>query len=329
MSAVTAAPVAPAGAGTIGGRVLNGTHRQRPVAGQEVLLLRMGAGGPISTVAKTDAGGRFQFDGLAADAKIAYVLATRYQRADYVSDPLRFSASRTPLTADLVVFESTTERPALLHRYRIVIIEKVTPGVIDVRELVDVANPTERTYLGEPTGVDRRVTVRLPLPPGASEVRILRGAAPTQFSGGLWDTLPVTPGVRQIAMSYRVRYWGASAALRWSIDVPTGSLDVFLPEEKARATGIGLQEKPPGTLRGQRFVRLGAENLARGRDVAVRLSGLPANYRPLTRAVAAGLGLVLFGGLLWAIVRNRAAGRPGEGADPEVSRVGPSGSPPR
>lgn len=277
--------------GAIRGQVLNGTLDNRPVAGAEVRLWRMQAGqaGQLST-AQTDGRGAFVFTSLPTDG--TYLAVAGYRNVTYTSQPLRLHPGQTTAIT-VTVYEPTTERPAIFFSYRIVLVERVGVGALAFREILEVTNPSRHAYLGQDES-GHRVTFRVNAPQGASDITVLRGVAvPVIKDGHLMETAPLPPGSFQIALGYIVRYWGTGTTLRWMLDERTDSMDLFIPDERVQPRSDTLEPRPPGTIRGQRFLRLARNDLRKGQVVEVRLAGLPANFGPLAYWLAALLALAL------------------------------------
>src|SRR5437879_8589404 len=75
-----------ASTGRIFGQLLNGTHKNAPVAGQSVTLqMAQGNTAKDLTSVTTDAQGSYVFPNLATDKTISYALYIRYQGAQYSS----------------------------------------------------------------------------------------------------------------------------------------------------------------------------------------------------------------------------------------------------
>ncbi|MGH2452406.1 MAG: hypothetical protein ACRDF5_01400 [bacterium] len=291
----------------IRGRVINGTLNNSPVAGQTVQLLRMSedSATPLAST-KTDHRGRFVFN-VPGTESVSLVVA-RYRGIQYASKTLQ-PTSNTGASEDISVYEPTTDRPEISYSYRIVLIDRLGIGVISVREVVGVVNPSLRTYIGREDVPGRRVALSVDLPRGAEGVTVLAGIpAPIVEPGRLLDASPLVPGVRDVAFKYQVRYWGSKAALRWSLAESTGSMDVFAPDLGERLRSATLETKPSGAVRGQRFLRLAQDNLAEGDEIEVELTGLPGNYAPVARWLAGLLALMLAAVLVVSVRGSKARG---------------------
>lgn len=148
--------------------------------------------------------------------------------------------------------------------------------------------------MGQEVNSQRRVSFAIGVPPQAAGVTLLRGMASPSFEQGrLLDTAPLLPGVQEIALTYQVRYRGASSTLQWTLEENTGSMDVFIPDQGVRVTSATLTALPPGVVRGTRMLRFGKNHLAKGSVVTVTFAGLPADYGHLVRWLTGALAVLL------------------------------------
>lgn len=288
----------------IRGRVVNGTFNNRPVAGESVQLFRMSKENP-SIVASAQTGRNGEF-ALRAQDDGTYLILVPYRGVEYTSGPFRANAS-VPIAPHVVVYEPTTDRPAIHSPYRIVIMDRLGVGVISFTEIASITNQSSRTYLGKEVAPDRRVTFGLGIPKEARGVTVLRGmASPILEQGRLIDASPLQPGVREIAFAYQVPYSGTKATLRWTLEENTGSMDVVVPDQGTAITSSVLETKPPGVIRGQRFLRVARSDLPKGQVIEVALAGLPGYYAPVVPWLAALLALILTATLVTSLQTAKA-----------------------
>lgn len=234
-----------------------------------------------------------------------YVIITQFEGVDYVSRPVR--SGKNAAVADVTVYATTRDRPEIHFPYRIVLVERLGIGAIAVRELVGIVHESTRTYLGHEVTPNRRATLEVSLPRLAVDVTVARGFISSVVEKDrLIETAPLRPGSWEIAFDYQIRYWGTKATLRWILNSNTGSMDVFAPDQGERLVSDVLEAKPPGVVRGQRFLRVAGEQFPKGQVIEVTLTGLPANYAPVARWLAALLALILAGTIVMSL---RASGR--------------------
>ncbi|MGH2452414.1 MAG: carboxypeptidase-like regulatory domain-containing protein [bacterium] len=283
---------------TIRGHVLNGTFDRRPLPGRFVQVVRMSREGVVIASVRTNANG--EFTARIPESDGTYVVVARHGEVEYASEPFRLKPG-PPARINVVVYEPTTLRPPLVFPFRIVLIDRFGAGVISVREVVAIANPWPRTYIGQ-RSPQEGFTLTLALPQGAEAVEVLRGLGSASLEKGrLIDRAPLQPGEHEIAYAYQVRYWGTKARLRWALDEDTGSMDVFAPDQGERLASNVLEAKPSGMVKGQRFLRLARDELRSGEVVEVIVTGLPGNYSPVVPFLAIVLAVVLSSSTLMAI----------------------------
>lgn len=299
--AALAGPLHATAVGSLRGVVTNGTTGRRPVAALPVRLLRMSQDRASEAGAgTTNVRGEFSFSSLPSEG--IYLVLVGYRGVTYTSEPVRLRPER-PVSTTVMVFEPTRRRPSISMAYRLILVERIGTGMIAVRETIGVANPSASTYIGAGDG---QPTFAVTAPEGAQELSALRGIAGPIIRGRLLaETGPLEPGVRQIAFTYAVPYRGTSASLRWTLEDDTSTMDVFVPDENVALSSSDFQTRPPGMIRGSRFLRLVRENSSSGQTVEVRLAGLPANYRPFTYWLAALLTLVLGASLVMVVRAGR------------------------
>ncbi len=268
----------------VSGRVVHG-ERGGPVRGVEVRVVGMAAGrGMQEKAARTDEGGRFA---VRMDPSFrAYAVQVFYRGVVYTEGPLRPAGGRLEVTVR--VYETTGDPGGLGIVHRVLLLEPVQVGVLEVREVVVLANRRLRTYVGS----DGQ-TVRIPLPAGAREVSVRQGMVPVGLDadGALVDSLPVTPGFREIVFSYRIPYRTTRITLTLPVTLPVAALDVFVPKP-LEVHSPALARKEARTVQGKPVLRIWGENLPPGSVVVLEVSGLGAPSRLLPGLVVGLLVLV-------------------------------------
>jgi hypothetical protein len=285
-----AAASAPPDAAVITGRVLHG-ETGAPVAGIEVRVLGMEAGQElVERVTNTDRTGRFT---LRVDVvRRAYLIQALYRGVVYTSGP--HQADGNALRVTLRVYETTEDPSGLYVARRATLVEQTSAGALDVREVVVVGNALPRTYVGQTEG-GRRATLRLPLPAGARDVSVRQGMAllGQDPEGALVDSLPVTPGERQIVLTYQIPVLAENVAVRLPVQLPTLAMDVFLASPLT-ANSDALPKRENRTVQDRRVLRLAGSDLAPGTTVAIQISGIAPSSPAIPPAVGvAALGLLV------------------------------------
>jgi uncharacterized membrane protein len=275
------------------GRVVHG-ETGSPVPGVEVRVLGMSPAPPLQAVTRSDAAGWFR---VPVDPSYrVYVVQATYRGVVYTAGPLRPDGRELDVTVR--VYETTEDPRGLVVVRRAILLEQAAPGVLDVREVIVLGNTLQRTYVGV-----RGETLHLPLLLGARDVSVQQGMAPVGLDaeGALVDSLPVTPGLREIVLTYRLPHRAERIRLALPVNLPVEALDVFVPAPM-RVTSTALSHREVRTVQGQSIARVWGTNLPAGRSVDLELSGLlppPLELLPRLGAALLVLGVVAAAALPW------------------------------
>lgn len=167
-----------AATGAVRGEVSNGTKGGGSVEGLEVGLWTHPTPGdkPIAT-AKTDKDGKFELTDVPLSDKGVYEVRMDYGDATYTSDPIVVNAKTPIATAQVTVYDPSTDASRLIvvmHHIRVL---EVKDGALHVGERMIVLNVADshtggRTFMGERGDGGRRKVLRLSLPKGAQNVDV-------------------------------------------------------------------------------------------------------------------------------------------------------------
>ncbi len=316
-----------AGKGIIDGQLVNKTPGGAAVSGVEVTLKTFTqekeAG---SQTTKTDAQGRFRFEGLDITKDITntyQVVVPDYQGAEYDGDYLTFAPDKTTIPLEMAVYDPTTDGSTI----KVVathVVMYVQEGNLLVEEFYQFSNSADKTYVGTKVVDDqgRKETLRFGLPTGASQIEIGAGLLEQRVvgtAGGFVDTVGVAPGNKEVSFVYIIPFSGGKYDFSKAVEYPTDSLNFFVQ----RQSGIQIsssQLTDLGTVQAQNmeFARYSGKNLAPGTVINASLSGLAAvsSQDDLRWVALIGAAVVLAGllGLWW----RRRRGTP----QMEVSTVG-------
>jgi hypothetical protein len=265
--------------GVIEGRVTNATQNGAPAAGATVVL-HVVAGERVER-RETIAGeqGEYRFDGLSTEPGPKYLPVTEFQGALYFGQPLSL-AEQSSQTADISVYESTRSDQWIALQRTNLLIQNVGPSRLDVMEMGAVANVGERTYIGPEAAAEAVVpTLQFSLPAGATGLAPQLGFAPNTLipgTDGFGIQSPIVPGRHQLAYSYVLPFGSDRLEIRKRVDYPALSFNLYVPD-----LGLGVhspQLKPQGAadFGGQKFQLYSAENLPRGTELQIVLTGLPS-----------------------------------------------------
>lgn len=270
-------------AGSISGRVLNGSDQNPPIGGANVSLYSLdGPNKRLVASAQTEAGGLFRFDGVPQIGAVRYVAAVSNDGVSYSSAIIETAASAT--AADITVFR-TAHDPAVLHAQRLSIVPAsvdAKSGLITFVENYRVENSSTETFAGAQTAGQAQ-TMRFSLFPGARNLTPFEGFGlddATATTEGFAISAPLKPGVSVISFSYDVPFRKQNLDLRREVNFPLATVELVLPGN-LRISSPQLLDHRSLRLGDRAFDSLQANDLQAGAPLELRISGLPSQPRPL------------------------------------------------
>jgi hypothetical protein len=315
-SALPATPVLATGHGVVEGQVQNATPDGASPAELTVVLHIVSEGDRVERrQATTDSDGRYRFEGLDTGTGTRYLPLVEYQGAAYFPRPISLAepASGARQSADITVYEATSSDQWIAHERANLLVQNVAPGRIELLEMGSLANVGERTYIGPdaPAGGERQ-TLRFSVPAGASDLAPQAGFGPNDISatpGGFAISSPVWPGRHQFAYSYSLPVSTERLQIGKRLEYPTVAFNLYVPDVGLRVDSPQLRPRGQTELGGQKLLLYSAENLPRGTELRLQLSGLPSAPGSAAAGLAwpiLGLGsAALLGGLGLAYRRRR------------------------
>ena len=102
-------PANAAAAGQINGRIIDRTAPAHPLAGQMVRLATIERGAEEERTTLSDAAGFFRFSGLPVEGIRVFLLSTDYRGVHYTGDRLTLNLETPARTADLAVYEASSD----------------------------------------------------------------------------------------------------------------------------------------------------------------------------------------------------------------------------
>jgi hypothetical protein len=306
LAAVLAVPAAVHGAaapeGRILGRVIDRTAPQHPVARQVVRLTIIERGVSSEHEAVSDTGGTVRFSGLPVGGIRVFVLSTDYRGVPYASDKIVLTDATPVRTANLVVYEPSSDRSVVRATLAFAVVD-IARGAVRVSTIQRFENPTDRAILISPED-----PLAFPLPPGAGSVNALTGwRDPHIGRGRITDVFPLRPGTAQVAYAYTLEARESHLAVPWSLLYGAEDVEMLVAEAGVGAAADGLRAQ--GAVDGPRgrYQRFGGGPIPSGGEVVLRLRGIPLGHDPWPGSVAAGLGVILCVGLVGALRRRSPA----------------------
>jgi hypothetical protein len=282
----------------------------RPVPRQWTYLHEIrGDSSRAADSARTDGAGRYRVTVASPDTAARYVVATQYAEVDYFSQPLILGAGSRLAADPIFVYDTTSGRnsPAMrLDRRLFAVFRAATTtggrSEIAVQEMVEVANPGERTRIATDT-TNPVWTLRLPA--GVGEWEVAEGDITPDAMWLDHDTLkvfaPIWPGA-PLRASYR--YTLASRAFRVPFDQWTGELNLLVEDTSAALAGVPLERLGTHELEGRRFAAYRAGPLEPGAEIQITLARGPLAPEDFLPYVVALVALGMVAGLWFALRRK-------------------------
>lgn len=241
--------------GTIAVKAVQGTQDAEPVGAAPIKVELYQQGKAVQTLEATlDESGVAMIEGIQFTGVVQPVVSMQRGGATFQAVGQPMAASRPDQMVRLTVYETSHEQPGWTIGMRHVLIRRTESGV-NVTEMVQVANPADRAWVGpeadppaaetdaEPQGP---VVLRLPLPEGATNVQPGAGfdaCCTTVEQGAILSRAAMMPGQTQFGYTYDLP---ADAAGQVTLDIRTpaevGHLMVFVPDEGTSVATEGLQQ---------------------------------------------------------------------------------------
>lgn len=317
-------------------RVVNGTEGGGLVEGLAVTLQAVRADEGVGLwEAVVSAEGMVRFEALDPAEDLVYFLSATYREVRYFS-PLFSLAEPLPEPPELRVYE-TTEDPSvirILGDSTLLLGAEGAAGAIEVMQVTTYENASDRTFIGTfvPGG---RVTVQLPLPPGAFEVQPVH-ETDTLFAledGSVYSAMPFPPGMEDVIVTYRISYTGRGYDWQKTYPYPVGQANLFVPPQLDVEPGPELQPQSSVQINNLPYLQFVAGEGPVGTRLSARIGGLPFNASlrgaALTRALRAGvigaaaLFLAGVGGSVafWSLRGRRSLAATGAAREAAVERL--------
>ena len=276
-----------------------------PVARQWVVLHRVGtdSAAPMDSM-QSDASGRYRFRyARFGDPQALYFVSARYDGISYFSPPLRADTVRGE-DADIIVYATTPDTSFLRMQGRHFVVSSPRNGRREIAEVFELENAGTQTIVAADSV---RPLWSVNLPAAAESASVAQGdvtAAAVTFRRGRAEVYaPISPGVRQLVLTYVLRDDVSPVAV--AVERPTGVLEVLLEEPRATVDGAGLREVAPGNIEGRQFHRYLAQDVTPPAVFRVTMPAMSSPDRGAMYTVAALVAFAMLGSLLVWFVRNR------------------------
>lgn len=279
-----------------------------PVAGEWIVLHRVGTdrAAPLDSM-RSGRDGRFRFRyAMTGDPQALYFVSARYEGIAYFSPPLRADTVRGD-DANIIVHDTTTDTSALRTQGRHFVVSAARAVDREIAEVFELENTSIRTIVARDSTTP---LWSIGLPDGAQHPGVAPGdvtAAAVVFRGGRAELYaPISPGVRQLVLSYRLPLASTSLAIPVERDVAV--LEVLFEEPRATVEGAGLREVAPAAIEDREFHRFLAQDVPANAVVRVTLPAPVSRDNTALRILAVAVAVVMIGALAaWMIRRRRAS----------------------
>lgn len=311
--------------GTIRGRVVNGTHSDKPIAGAKVKLFSVkGQQEKPTRTTTTNSKGFFQFTGLSTGKDYTYLVATLYRNVQYNSTRIQITDGSSPQNVTIRAYETTSDGSAVRissASMTILATDKSTQSML-VLEAFTFDNHTKRTFVPSTSGpMGQMGLLKFSLPPNSTDLSAigeLTSHQVIQVDKGFGTDLPIRPGQNNVTFTYSVPYRNENGDLEFSLDMiyPTKQFRLLVPENGPKVASPQLHSAGSANVGGTTYSihTTGAQSAPSKIDIDV--SELPVNvwfFRQGNRwlwAATVGLLLLLLAVAIWLSYRGaRAASR--------------------
>lgn len=289
--------------------------RPVPVAGEWIVLHRVGSdrAAPLDSM-RSGRDGRFRFRySMTGDPQALYFLSARYEGIAYFSPPLRADTVRGE-DADIIVYATTTDTSALRVQGRHIVVSAARAVDREIAEVFEIENTSTRTIVARDSTTP---LWSIGLPDAAQNPGVAPGdvtAAAVVFRGGRAELYaPISPGVRQLVVSYRLPLTSTSLVI--PVERDAAVLEVLLEEPRATVEGAGLREVAPAAIEDREFHRFLAQETTADSVVRVTLPAPVSRDKTALWIVGAAVAVVMIGALsLWLFRRRRTRSARGPAA---------------
>jgi hypothetical protein len=318
---------AAAGAGAIGGIVINGSRGRAPAAGAEVVL-RADVDGQLLVAAETtaDQEGRFCFEPLPIRADLEYLPGANQDGVHFPGQRLRLTPQRPRVEVELTVYDPRAE-PSPLVAKRHDILVRVQSGGLEVTETILVDNPTSNCYVGRAAGKkEQPVTLRLSIPADFERTTFHQEFYGRRFSlsgGKLVTGIPWPPGQRELKFTYLLRSQEAHRLWERPLDMPCSQVTLRVLSAKPEEVSSNLDAAKRPRTKEAVFTSVG-KVMPAGYVLRLELGHLPVPWMTYGKwlAALALVGSIAGTSIMMTRAKKRAARR--QPTAPTARARGPS-----
>ncbi|CAN5436703.1 hypothetical protein BH10PLA1_BH10PLA1_06080 [soil metagenome] len=225
-----------------------------------------------------DANGKLTFGDLPAVVAFQPVVKITHAGAEYTVQGEQMDIDHNGQRLVLPVYEPTEVQPAWSIKIRHVMVSPQADGAT-VMEMMSIESPIDRVWVGQIGADGRRVSLSLPLPKGATDVKLLSGFEEGFVSVAndrVIDAAALMPGTTAMQLQYRVPAVSGVVDLTTSAPASIDRMMLFVPDDGSSTTAAGLESlgaKPNDRGGTTRYYK--GQSIQAGSIVGVTLSKLP------------------------------------------------------
>jgi len=292
-AAPAASQPAPTGPGKLTIQLVQGTKDGPPLGAQNVtvVLLHRDAAVRADQVAIDDKG-HGQLEHLPVMPPVRPKIIVTHGGIEENGIGGTLDTNNLSITMTMTVYETTDQAPAWSIASRHVLVKTVPEG-LQVTEMFDTHNPTDRVWIGQREGGPVPVTLAYPIPTNATKLTMGIGWHPgltRMVEGRLMNLMPMFPGDKRYAVGYIVPVKDGQTSFTLTAPAPEGQFLVVLPNDGSVAKAEGLQdlgiiETGPGP-EGKCHAFQAPAAVKTGQTATITVSGIvlpPPTTRPATQ----------------------------------------------
>ncbi|MGH2605960.1 MAG: c-type cytochrome, partial [Anaerolineales bacterium] len=225
-------------AGTVAGRVINGTGGAEIPVGLEVTLHGFDDQAEVVTrTTRVDGQGAYAFDEVEDAPGRLFVVTVTYQGVLYGTEIAHMPEAGASTDIPLTIYETTTDPSAARIDRLHLLLQFPSADTVEIVELWLVSNPGDRTV----ATTEGEGLLQVSLPPGAGKLSFDEGERFRDFPGGFVDTFPLRPGEgsSQLTFSYQLPY-PRRLELERTFPLEVAAAVILVPEDGPEVSGPGV-----------------------------------------------------------------------------------------
>ncbi len=233
--------------------------------------------------APVDSTGDFRFEGFELAAGNSYGVSVLYRDVHYWSGPVELTDESPAAKVQVEVFETTTSDESIkVNLDHVALVVNPETQLLEVWNVVQFENQSDRTYVGTDEVAEDgiRLTLRFPLPLGATRIEALQGL---QFEGlrltedGFAGTEPLLPGVTETRFVYDLAYAEGERTFEKVIQYPTDKVSVLAPSGGIELTSPDMPDREEAETEAGAMTVMTRENLSPGDSLRIEVAGIAEN----------------------------------------------------